>query len=203
MLINIFIIIIVILIILDPPHLVLSWPIVQRWNRDKRKRRLGGESQVLQHFVLSFRFLVSLILDIIMLWYQICICLCICHLQSGTQVGGKSRGHGREERERVAGSQPGWGGWHAWHCACICICAWKSLYLCLKVFAFAFVLGFFLYLGTGCDSNYYLDWKVGGRRDGERDRDFGRLLTIGIWNQEQLFWLSILTPFQYSRLKRP
>jgi len=28
-------------------RLVLSWPIVQRWNRDKRKRRLGGESQVL------------------------------------------------------------------------------------------------------------------------------------------------------------
>lgn len=62
-------------------RLVLSWPIVQRWNRDKRKRRLGGESQV---------------------------------LQSGTQVGGKSGGHGREKRERVARSQPGWGGWHAW-----------------------------------------------------------------------------------------
>ena len=97
---------------LDPPHLVLSWPIVQRWNRDKRKRRLGGESQVLQHLHYYFAF-VFLFLDIIIFGNQICICICICHLQSGTQVGGKSGGHGREERERVARSQPGWGGWHA------------------------------------------------------------------------------------------
>ena len=47
-------------------------------------------------------------------------------------------------------------------------------------YAYVFVLGFFLYLGARWDGNYYLDWKVGGRRDGERGRGFGQLLTIRI-----------------------
>ena len=136
-----------------------------------------------------------------MLWNQIGIFICICHLQSGTQVGGKSGGHGREKRERVARSQPGWGGWHAWHCFCICICTWKSLYLCLKVMHM-YLCWIFLYLGARWDGNYYLDWKVGGRRDGERGRGFGQLLTIRIWHQEQQFWPSNFDPLSVQLFEK-
>ena len=136
-----------------------------------------------------------------MLWNQIGIFICICHLQSGTQVGGKSGGHGREKRERVARSQPGWGGWHAWHCFCICICTWKSLYLCLKVMHM-YLCWIFLYLGARWDGNYYLDWKVGGRRDGERGRGFGQLLTIRIWHQEQQFWPSNFDPLSVGLFEK-
>ena len=105
-----------------------------------------------------------------MLWNQICISICICHLQSGTQVGGKSGGHGREKRERVARSQPGWGGWHAWHCFCICICTWKSLYLCLKVMHMYLCLDFFVFgssLGWKLLPGLEGGWKTGwGERPG-------------------------------------
>ena len=93
---------------------------------------------------------------------------------------------GTRAREKREGGQESAGlGWLA------CLTLFLYLYLCLKVFVFVFesfcicvCAWIFLYLGARWDRNCYLDWKVGGRRDGERGRGFGQLLTSGIWNQE-------------------
>ena len=115
---------------------------------------------MLQHFVLLFRF-----------WYFSSVFVFVT-----CRVGLRWEGNPGDTGER---KERGWPG-----ASRVGVAGMPDI-----VFVFVFVLEsfctfnctwIFLYLGARWDRNYYLDWKVGGRRDGERGRDFGQLLTIGI-----------------------